>query len=85
VPLFDFTCQSCQHTFEALVRAQDGAPVCPSCGGADLQRHLSTFATSSAESRQAAATRARRKADAQGRLDNVAREREAEAHRREDH
>jgi len=85
LPLFDFTCQSCQQTFEALVRAQDGPPACPSCGGADLVRHLSTFATSSAESRQAAATKARRKADAVGRQENMAREREADAHRREDH
>lgn len=85
MPLFDFDCRSCGHRFEALVRQQDPAPVCPSCGSADLERLLSLFATSTPESRQAAATKARKKAAAEAHRDNRAIAREQEEHRREDH
>ena len=85
MPLYDLDCRSCGCRFEALVRAQDPHPVCPSCGRADLDRLPATFAVSSAESRQAAATKARQKASAVAHRDNAALERELEAHRREDH
>lgn len=85
MPLFDFDCRSCGHRFEALVRPQDGAPACPSCGSADLERLLSLFATSTPESRQAAAKKARQKAASRAHRDNAAIAREEESHRREDH
>ena len=62
MPLYDFACKSCQHEFEALVRPQDTAqPACPSCGGRDLERLLSTFAVDTADLRRAAATDSRRR------------------------
>jgi putative FmdB family regulatory protein len=85
VPLFDFTCRGCGHTFEALVRSQDPAPACPSCRSADLERLTSGFAVSSAERRQAAAAASVKKQAVEGRQKNAALEREAERHRREDH
>jgi len=85
MPLFDFDCRACGHRFEALVRRQDPPPVCPSCGSADLERLPSQFATSTPESRQAAATQARKKAAARAHRDNAATAREEETHRREDH
>jgi len=85
MPLFDFDCRSCGHRFEALVRRQDAEPVCRVCGSADLERLPSAFAVSSADLRQAAATKARRKAATEGRRQTAALDREAEAHRREDH
>ncbi len=85
MPLFDFDCRSCGHRFEALVRRQDQAPVCPSCGSDDLERLPSLFATSTPESRQTAAKKARQKAASQAHRDNAAIAREEETHRREDH
>jgi len=85
MPLFDFDCRSCGRRFEVLVRSQDPPPVCPACGGADLEKLLSGFAVSSADLRRASATKARRKAAVEGRRETAALDREAEAHRREDH
>ena len=85
MPLFDFRCRACGHQFEALVRAQDPAPTCSACGGADLEKLLPTFAVSSQEKTQEFATRKRRKEAAVARRDNIAMDIEAEKHRIEDH
>jgi putative FmdB family regulatory protein len=84
MPMYDFRCRTCGHDFEALVRSQD-RPACPSCHGHDLEQLLSSFAVSSADRRAAAATASRKKAAATAVRDNIALEREAEKHRREDH
>jgi putative FmdB family regulatory protein len=84
MPIYDFQCLACGHEFEALVRRND-APECPACHGRNLERLLSSFAVSSAEKTQAAADISRRKAAITARRDNIAMEREAEHHRREDH
>jgi putative FmdB family regulatory protein len=39
MPLFDFNCRSCKHSFEALVLKR--APKCPQCGSEDLEKLLS--------------------------------------------
>jgi putative FmdB family regulatory protein len=91
MPLYDFRCRACSHTFEALVRINpDGGGFpppseCPKCGAADLERLPSVFAPSSAEKRQAAASAKVTKDAKQGHRDNIQIDREAEAHRREDH
>jgi putative FmdB family regulatory protein len=38
--IFDFTCRSCDTTFEFMTRG-DRQPICPSCGGAELRKHFS--------------------------------------------
>jgi putative FmdB family regulatory protein len=43
MPLFEYACRSCDHQFEALVRASE-TPECPSCHGTELERRLSVFA-----------------------------------------
>jgi putative FmdB family regulatory protein len=43
MPIFEYTCQSCGHRFEHLIRANQDA-ACPSCEGTALVKHLSTFA-----------------------------------------
>ena len=43
MPLFEYTCQSCGHRFEHLVRA-DREAACPKCHGTSLNKLLSTFA-----------------------------------------
>lgn len=46
MPLFSFHCKPCGHEFESLVRGDD-APICPSCGAADLQKLVSRIAPES--------------------------------------
>jgi putative FmdB family regulatory protein len=43
MPLYEFRCDTCSHTFEELVRS-GGVPSCPVCGNASPARLLSTFA-----------------------------------------
>ena len=85
MPLYDFHCRACQKTFEVLVRPGSGAPTCPSCQSTDLERQLSTFAVSSAERTRQAADKKINKESITAARDNVAREKEHEAHRKEDH
>jgi putative FmdB family regulatory protein len=74
VPLYDFQCKSCHHEFEALVRTGD-VPECPTCHSRDLERLLSAFAVDSADRRQAAVKKERRRQIA-GRKDAVIAEEE---------
>ena len=41
MPLYSYRCSACHSLFELLVRASD-EPACPSCGGARLERQIST-------------------------------------------
>ena len=47
MPLFEFKCKSCSRKFTALVGmiAESASPECPSCGGTDLSKLMSKFAT----------------------------------------
>lgn len=40
MPLYEYTCQECDHTFETLVFAGDKVE-CPECQSDDLERLLS--------------------------------------------
>lgn len=40
MPLFEYTCESCQSDFELLVRGSE-KPTCPSCDSSKLTKHLS--------------------------------------------
>ncbi len=46
MPLYEFICKSCGHTFETLVSfAQADQPQrCPKCAAQESQRKLSSFA-----------------------------------------
>ena len=43
MPLFDFLCSACQHSFEELVSAGE-RPACPECDSRKVQRQLPVFA-----------------------------------------
>ncbi|MFH1489650.1 MAG: zinc ribbon domain-containing protein [Pseudomonadota bacterium] len=45
MPIYEFRCSKCEQCFEKLVFASDGgsAPTCPSCGGGDTHRLMSSF------------------------------------------
>jgi len=40
MPIFDFHCKACNHTYEQLVRSST-VLVCPACGGADVKKQVS--------------------------------------------
>ena len=78
MPLYEFDCSGCGHRFEALVR--NGAPPsCPACGSDALDRILSSFAVSSADTRRAA-LKAGRMHQAKSQRDQLIAEKEAREH-----
>jgi putative FmdB family regulatory protein len=46
MPIFEYICKECDHSFEALVYGQQKAE-CPKCHSKQLAPQLSTFAVSS--------------------------------------
>ena len=41
MPLYDYTCRKCSHSFELLVSGKEAAaPRCPACESADVERLL---------------------------------------------
>jgi putative FmdB family regulatory protein len=61
MPMYDFRCRGCGREFEALARPQDPPITCPACRGADLEKLLSGFAMTTAETRAASALDSRRR------------------------
>jgi putative FmdB family regulatory protein len=41
MPIYEYRCEPCEHTFETLVRGQSDVPRCPRCSGIDLARQFS--------------------------------------------
>jgi putative FmdB family regulatory protein len=56
MPIFEYRCDACGKQFERFVRPSREPSTdvlsCPSCGGQNLQQLLSSFAVSSADTRQ---------------------------------
>jgi putative FmdB family regulatory protein len=46
MPLYEYQCRACRHSFETLVRGSE-QPACPACQSLDIERLLSSFAVSS--------------------------------------
>ncbi|MCC7416073.1 MAG: zinc ribbon domain-containing protein [Acidobacteria bacterium] len=85
MPIYDYRCRACGQRFEAIVRPQDGPPVCPTCGSAEIVRQASSFAVATAEKRRAIADRQVRKAAEDHRRGQAERDRDADRHRLEEH
>ena len=49
MPLYEYLCTECKHSFEFLQRMGEGAEEleCPRCGERRLEKQLSTFAAAS--------------------------------------
>lgn len=62
MPIFDYKCSACGHTFEALI-LKGTVPACTACGSAELERLLSLPAVKSSSTSDLA-MRAARKRDA---------------------
>ena len=41
MPIYEYHCEPCAHTFETLVRHQADTAHCPKCGGIDLVKQFS--------------------------------------------
>jgi putative FmdB family regulatory protein len=41
MPIYEYRCEPCEHSFETLVRGQGDVPHCPRCGGIDLAKQFS--------------------------------------------
>jgi putative FmdB family regulatory protein len=50
MPIFEYRCKECGHSFETLVRGRERAR-CPSCESFKLEKLLSTFAAVSGTAR----------------------------------
>jgi putative FmdB family regulatory protein len=56
MPIFEYACRKCGHTFEKLVLSRtEGPPACPKCGRKKVEQKFSSFATASAGSKSARA------------------------------
>ena len=62
MPIYDYLCRNCGHTFEGLVLKGSEPPSCPSCDEEDLERLLSMPSVHS-EARKQRSMRAARKRD----------------------
>lgn len=45
MPIYEYLCQACQHSFEDLQSFKAPAPKCPNCGSDRVAKKLSTFAS----------------------------------------
>jgi len=55
VPIYEYTCKSCNKKFEKLLRTMaEQVVACPSCGSKKTERQLSVFAVSAEGSRHEA-------------------------------
>jgi len=64
MPIYEYTCKSCAHQFETLVRTGD-TPVCAACGSTELERVFSLPTVSSEGTRAKALGAAKRRDAAQ--------------------
>ena len=78
MPIYEYTCQSCKHEFEALVR-RGKTPSCPSCGKDSLERRFSLPNVASETTRAQAMRAAKRRDKVQG-IDRVEAQRDYEKH-----
>jgi len=44
MPIYEYRCVECDHSFEAFVRGGGDEAECPGCHGSHLSREMSTFA-----------------------------------------
>ena len=45
MPVYEYNCHQCGHSFEKLVFDQNSAIVCPECRSANIEKQFSMFAT----------------------------------------
>jgi putative FmdB family regulatory protein len=60
MPIYEYSCRSCDHQFEVLVRSSQ-TPVCTACGSAELDRIFSLPAVKSDQTHARALGAAKRR------------------------
>ncbi len=65
MPIFDFVCTSCQHSFETLVRGST-VPACPACNSTALEKQLTLPAIKTSGTQAKALQAAKQRDKAQG-------------------
>ncbi|WP_353269294.1 zinc ribbon domain-containing protein [Gemmatimonas sp.] len=65
MPIFDFVCTSCQHSFETLVRGS-AVPTCPACNSTALEKQLTLPAIKTSGTQAKALQAAKQRDKAQG-------------------
>ncbi|MFN8574776.1 MAG: zinc ribbon domain-containing protein [Gemmatimonadaceae bacterium] len=65
MPIFEFTCTACNHSFETLVRGAQ-VPTCPACASTALERRISLPRVKSETTQALAMDAARRRDKAAG-------------------
>jgi putative FmdB family regulatory protein len=45
MPIYEYQCEACHTSFEALVMRSEPAVQCPACGSDQLAREMSVFAS----------------------------------------
>ena len=81
MPLYEYRCRACSHTFEALVRGSAKPSTCPACNATDLEQLISLFAVDSASTRKSA-LESGRKHNRKMQLDRAVADREEIEHHR---
>ena len=41
MPIYEYHCEPCEHTFETLIRSTSDAARCPKCGNIDVAKQFS--------------------------------------------
>lgn len=44
MPIYEYRCPACGHTFERMVKLSDPLPACPSCGAGEVNKLISQSA-----------------------------------------
>jgi putative FmdB family regulatory protein len=52
MPIYEYRCEPCDHTFETLIRGQGDSAHCPKCGGIELAKQFSVPAAAQSGARQ---------------------------------
>jgi putative FmdB family regulatory protein len=50
MPIYEYRCEPCRHTFEILIRGARDTACCPQCGGIDLVKQFSVPAAAQSAS-----------------------------------
>ena len=56
MPIYEYRCEPCEHTFETLVRSSSDVPHCPRCGEIDLKKQFSVPAASQVQGSSASSS-----------------------------
>ena len=65
IPIYEYSCQDCDHHFEALVRGEQ-TPACPECQSSSLERQFSLPSARTSTTRGMAMRAARTRDQRQG-------------------